>query len=44
MKEMVRYGFILSLICVVASGFLSGVNALTKSRILAQAQAEEEAA
>ncbi len=43
MKEMIRYGFILAVICVVASGLLAGVNVLTKSRILAQAEAEEEA-
>ncbi len=43
MKEMVRYGFILGLICVVAAGLLAGVNSLTKSRIIAQAQAEGEA-
>jgi electron transport complex protein RnfG len=43
MKEMIRYGFILSLICTVASGLLVGVNALTKTRIIAQAQAEEGA-
>lgn len=43
MKEMIRYGFILAMICLVAAGLLSGVNALTKERILAQAQAEEEA-
>ncbi len=40
---MVRYGFILALICFVAAGLLAGVNSLTKSRIIAQAQAEEEA-
>lgn len=43
MKEMVRYGFILSLICIVASAALAGVNSLTKSRIASQAAAEEEA-
>ncbi|MFZ2937498.1 MAG: FMN-binding protein [Candidatus Omnitrophota bacterium] len=42
MKEMTRYGFILSLICIVAAGLLAGVNSLTKSRIIAQAQAQEE--
>lgn len=42
MKEMTRYGFILSLICIVAAGLLGGVNSLTKSRIIAQAQAQEE--
>lgn len=43
MREMVRYGFILAMICLVASASLAGVNRLTKSRIIAQAQAEEEA-
>lgn len=42
MKEMLRYGFILALICIVASGLLAGVNYLTKPRIIAQAQAEEQ--
>lgn len=42
MKEMLRYGFILSVICLVASGLLAGVNSLTKQQILRQAQAEEE--
>jgi electron transport complex protein RnfG len=42
MKEMVRYGLILGVICVVASGLLSGMNSFTKNRILAQAEAEEE--
>ncbi len=44
MKEMVRYGFILALICVAASGLLAGVNALTRPRILAAAQSEERSA
>ena len=44
MKEMVRYGFILALICIIAAGLLAGVNALTISKIAAQAQAEEQAA
>ncbi len=43
MKEMMRYGFILALICVIASGLLAGMNALTKNKIISQAQAEEEA-
>jgi electron transport complex protein RnfG len=43
MKEMVRYGFTLALICIIAAGLLAGMNLLTKSRIIAQAQAEEEA-
>lgn len=42
MKEMLRYGFILALICTVAVGLLAGVNYLTKSRIIAQAQAGED--
>ncbi len=42
MKEMVRYGLVLAIICVVASLSLALVNSLTRSRILAQAQAEEE--
>lgn len=44
MKEMVRYGFTLAVICVIAAGLLAGVNYLTKERIIAQAQAEEEMA
>jgi len=43
MKEMIRYGFILALICTVASGLLAGVYTFTKGRIIAQALAEEEA-
>ncbi len=42
MKEMIRYGFILGIICAIASGLLAGVNFITKPRILAQAKAEEE--
>jgi electron transport complex protein RnfG len=42
MKEMVRYGFILALICLAAAGLLAGVNPLTGGKIIAQAQAEEE--
>ena len=44
MKETMHYGFILAMICVIASGLLAGMNYLTKARIIAQAQAEEEAA
>jgi electron transport complex protein RnfG len=40
---MVRYGFILALICIVAAGLLAGVNSLTRPRIIAQELAEEEA-
>ena len=42
MKEMMRFGFILSLICAVAATLLAGMNSLTKTRIIAQARAEEE--
>jgi len=44
MKEMARYGFILALICVIAAGLLAVVNTLTAPKILAAAQAEEQAA
>jgi electron transport complex protein RnfG len=43
MKEMIRYGLILSLICVTASASLATVNALTKDKIIAQAKKEEAA-
>lgn len=43
MKEIVRYGLILALICTIASGLLAGVNYLTKARIIAEAKQEEEA-
>jgi len=43
MKEMVRYGLILSLICALASASLAVVNSITKPRIIAQAEAEEKA-
>ena len=43
MKETVRYGFILAIICIVASGLLAVVNSLTQPRIIAQAQDQEEA-
>ncbi len=44
MKEMMRYGFILALICAVAAGLLAGVNELTRAKITAQAYAEEQSA
>ncbi len=44
MKETLRYGFILAMICVVASGLLAGMNSLTKPKIIAQAQGEEKTA
>ena len=43
MREMVRYGLVLAIICIVAAGLIAGVNSLTKDKILQQAQAEEEA-
>jgi electron transport complex protein RnfG len=42
MKEMIRYGFVLAIICIIASGLLAGVNSLTKPKIIAQARAEEQ--
>jgi len=42
MKEITRYGFTLGLICIIATGLLAGVNHFTRSRIIAQAQAEED--
>jgi len=44
MKEMMRYGFVLAVICVVAAGLLAGVNVLTRPKIAAAALAEERAA
>lgn len=44
MKEIVRYGFVLALICLIAAGLLAVVNAITAPKILAQAKAEEQAA
>jgi len=44
MRETFRYGFILAIICAVASGLLAGMNSLTKAKIIAQAQAEEDSA
>ena len=43
MKEMRRYGFILAVVCIIASGLLAGMNLLTRARIIAQAQEEEMA-
>ena len=41
MRETIRFGLILGIICIIAAGLLAGVNSLTKPRILAQALAEE---
>jgi len=43
-KEMVRYGLILAMICVIAAGLLATVNKLTGPRIIAAAQSEEQSA
>ena len=42
MREMIRYGLTLAIICVIAAASLAGLNSLTRSRIFAQAQTEEE--
>ena len=44
MKETLRYGFILAVICAVASGLLAGMNSITQAKIIAQARAEEVSA
>jgi electron transport complex protein RnfG len=43
MKEAAKYGFILFLICTIASGMLAVAYSITKTRIAQQARAEEEA-
>jgi electron transport complex protein RnfG len=40
MKNVIRYGFILSIICLVATGLLAFVNSFTKIKISQQAEAE----
>ncbi|MFA5310702.1 MAG: FMN-binding protein [Candidatus Omnitrophota bacterium] len=42
MREILRFGFILGIICIVAAGLLAGVDILTKPKILAQEKLEEE--
>ena len=42
MKEIVRYGTTLGLICLLAGGLLAVVNSLAQPRILAQAKEEEQ--
>ncbi len=42
MKTMARYGFILGVICILASGLLATVNAFTKDKIIQQQKEEEE--
>jgi len=41
-KDMLRYGLILALICLLAGGLLAAVNHLTKTKILAQGAIEQE--
>lgn len=41
MKDLIKYGFILCVICLAAAGLLASINLLTAGRILAQAQSEE---
>ncbi|KPK96983.1 MAG: hypothetical protein AMJ95_11505 [Omnitrophica WOR_2 bacterium SM23_72] len=43
MKELIRYGLILGVICVVASASLAVVYSVAQPRIVASALAEEEA-
>jgi len=43
MKEALKFGLILAIVCVVAGVFLAGVNRLTKSLILARAEEEKSA-
>ncbi len=43
MKETARYGFTLATICLIASGLLAAVNSVTRVKIIAQAQAQENA-
>ncbi len=43
MRELLRYGFILGVICAIASGSLAIVNSVTRPMIIARQKAEEEA-
>ncbi len=42
MKEPLRYGLILGLICFLAAGLLAGVNFLTAAKIMAQEAIKQE--
>ena len=44
MKEIVRYGFVLTLICAISAGLLAGANMITKPKIALQKANEEKAA
>jgi len=43
MRQMLRFGFILGLICIVAVGLLAGINTLTEPKIVARKEAEIKA-
>ncbi len=43
MKEIIRFGFTLALICALAGSSLAIVNSITKPIIIARAKADEEA-
>lgn len=43
MKEVIRFGFTLALICVLAGSFLAIIHSITKPIIIARAKAEEQA-
>lgn len=42
MKKILRYGFLLVLICMVAAGFSARVNSQTRVKVISQAQAEDQ--
>jgi len=44
MREMMRFGLTLAIICVLAAGLLATANKLTGPKILAAAQSEEQSA
>jgi electron transport complex protein RnfG len=43
MREMIRYGLTLGLICVVAGASLAAVNSVAQPKITAQAESQEQA-
>ncbi len=42
MRETLKFGFILGVICIIAAGLLAWVDILTKPKIIAQERLEEE--
>ncbi|HHY46553.1 MAG TPA: hypothetical protein GX506_04545, partial [Firmicutes bacterium] len=44
MRDVIRYGVVLALICTVAAGVLAYVNDITEEKIAAQKALEEERA